>query len=85
MVKDFVAKADLLISEDRVLTWYPSLGTGGFEAPLFSAKPWDENTGPAVLFADGSETIFVADMNGDSLSEIVRVRNGEFSTALARQ
>ena len=34
----------------------------------------DEETGPAIIFGDGTETIFLADMYGDGLAEIVRVR-----------
>ena len=39
--------------------------------------PWDEERGPAVILADGTQTIFTADMSGDGLTDIVRVRNGE--------
>src|SRR6185503_11078049 len=37
----------------------------------------DDRDGPAVVFADGTETIQLADMSGDGLVDIVRVRNGE--------
>jgi RHS repeat-associated protein len=70
-------KPDLLISEEYVFRWYPSLGTAGYDGPEYAAKPFDEEIGPAVLFADGTETTFIADMNGDGLSDIVRIRNGE--------
>ena len=30
-----------------------------------------------MLFADGTQSIYLADMSGDGLSDIVRVRNGE--------
>lgn len=30
-----------------------------------------------MLFSDGTESIFVADMSGDGLVDLVRVRNGE--------
>jgi YD repeat-containing protein len=39
--------------------------------------PWDEEAGPKVVLADGTNTIFIADMSGDGLNDIVRVRNGE--------
>jgi RHS repeat-associated protein len=70
-------KPDVLIAEEQLFRWYPSIGTEGFGDARFVAKGWDEDAGPAVIFADGTETIFTADMNGDGLSEIVRVRNGE--------
>lgn len=37
----------------------------------------DEEKGPAILFSDRSQSIFLADMNGDGLTDIVRIRNGE--------
>ena len=38
---------------------------------------WDEEQGPKLVFADGTETIFLADLSGDGLTDLVRVRNGE--------
>ncbi|MGC4065059.1 MAG: toxin TcdB middle/N-terminal domain-containing protein [Polyangiaceae bacterium] len=68
---------DLLITEDHAFVWYRSKGKDGFEA----AQKWfpsrDENQGPAVVFADGTQSIQLADMSGDGLVDIVRVRNGE--------
>ncbi|NSL86281.1 insecticidal toxin complex protein [Chitinophaga sp. Mgbs1] len=70
-------KADLLITEEEVFTWYPSAGKDGFAAACKVRRPADEEQGPAVIFADPQQTIFLADMNGDGLTDIVRVRNGE--------
>jgi hypothetical protein len=39
--------------------------------------PWDEEKGPKVVFADGTDTIFIADMTGDGLNDIVRLGNGQ--------
>jgi RHS repeat-associated protein len=69
--------ADVLITEDGLFTCYPSLGEAGFATALQVRTPWDEEKGPKVILADGTETIFVADMTGDGLNDIVRVRNGE--------
>ncbi len=68
---------DVLITEDGVFTFYPSLGEAGFGAPERVATGWDEERGPKVVVADGTQTVFIADMSGDGLSDIVRVRNGE--------
>jgi len=69
--------ADVLISHDEVFSWYPSLGKDGF-APIETVrKPFDENDGPAVVFADAEQSIHVADLSGDGLHDIVRIRNGE--------
>src|SRR5262249_21636797 len=69
--------ADILITEDDALTWYPSLEEEGFGTAIRIPTPRDEEAGPAVIFADGTQTIFVADLSGDGLSDIVRIRNGE--------
>lgn len=68
-------RADILITEDRALRWYPSAGTKGYSAAE-SAPPLDEQEAPGIIFASESETIFTADMSGDGLSDIVRIRNG---------
>jgi RHS repeat-associated protein len=69
--------ADLLITEEQALTWYSSLGEAGFGAATRLTGPTDETRGPRILFADGSETIFLADLSGDGLTDIARIRNGE--------
>ncbi|QGM47132.1 SpvB/TcaC N-terminal domain-containing protein [Methylocystis heyeri] len=69
--------ADILISEDGLFTYHASLGSAGFDTAKFVRMPWDEEQGPRIVFADGTETIFIADMSGDGLNDIVRVRNGE--------
>ncbi len=71
--------ADVLITGDDAFTWYPSLGLDGFGdgRRVFSADPWSEESGPRVMLADPEQTIYLADMSGDGLSDLVRVRNGE--------
>jgi len=68
--------ADMLVTEHDVFSWYPSLAEAGFDAAFRVVKAVDEEKGPAVVFADGTQSIFLADMTGDGLSDIVRVRNG---------
>ena len=68
---------DVLITEDDVLTWYPSLAESGFGAGERVPRARDEERGPAVVFADSLQTVFLADMSGDGLSDVVRVRYGE--------
>jgi len=68
--------ADVLVTEHDVFTWYPSLAEDGFDTAIRVAKPIDEEQGPAIVFADGTQSIFLADMTGDGLTDIVRVRNG---------
>ncbi len=69
--------SDILISEHEVLRWHPSLAEEGFGSSEFVRKVFDEEQGPALVFADGAQSIYLADMSGDGLTDIVRVRNGE--------
>ena len=69
--------SDILISEDTVFTWYESLAKTGFAPAAHAPKSWDEEKGPALVFSDPTESIFLADMAGDGLSDIVRIRYGE--------
>jgi RHS repeat-associated protein len=70
-------RADVLITEDQVFTWYPSLAKDGFAAAKLVRKPADEEKGPSLVFADGTQSVYLADMSGDGLSDVVRIRNGE--------
>ena len=71
--------ADVLMTEDGLLTWYPSLGgDAGFDtARLSSAAAGTRSAGQASCSPTARETIFTADMTGDGLTDIVRIRNGE--------
>jgi hypothetical protein len=69
--------ADILIMEDRVLRWHPSLAEEGFGPSETVPKPFDEETGPAIVFADSTQSVYLADLSGDGLTDIVRIRNGE--------
>uniref|UniRef100_UPI003593C861 SpvB/TcaC N-terminal domain-containing protein n=1 Tax=Thiocapsa sp. TaxID=2024551 RepID=UPI003593C861 len=69
--------ADVLITEDHAFTWYPSLGEEGFGPAERVAVPTDEERGPRLVFADGTQTIFLADCSGDGLTDLVRIRNRE--------
>ncbi len=69
--------ADILITQDEVLTWYPSLSEDGFDGAGYVRKPFDEERGPRLVLADGTQSIYLADMCGDGLTALVRIRNGE--------
>jgi hypothetical protein len=68
---------DLLIGEDHAFSWHASLAAGGFGPAQRTLQAFDEEKGPKLVFADGSESIFLADISGDGLTDLVRVRNGE--------
>ncbi|NMF61148.1 SpvB/TcaC N-terminal domain-containing protein [Pseudanabaena yagii] len=69
--------SDILVTEDNCFVWYPSLAEEGFGASERVYQPWDEEQGPRVVFADSTQSIHLADMSGDGLTDIVRIRNGE--------
>ncbi len=68
---------DLLISEGDAFSWYRSLSTQGFASGQRIPQALDEETGPKLVFSDGTESIFLADLSGDGLTDLVRIRNGE--------
>lgn len=69
--------ADAVITEQDVFTWYPSLDERGFDKAEQTHQALDEEVGPRLVFADVLQTIFLADMCGDGLTDLVRIRNGE--------
>ncbi len=71
--------ADVLVAEENIFTWYPSLAEEGFGPGEKLSQGFDEEKGPRLIFADGAEAIFLADMSGDGLTDLVRIRNGEVS------
>lgn len=70
-------KPDLLLTEDHVFTWYESEGRHGYGERHAVPMPHDEEEGPCLVFAEPLQTIFLADMSGDGLADLVRIRNGE--------
>jgi len=70
-------KPEVVISEDQVFTWYTSEGRDGYAPARKTFKPFDEEAGPHIVFADQKQTIFLADMVGDGMTDIVRIRNAE--------
>ena len=69
--------ADLLISEGNAFRWYKSLSTEGFSDERRLPQAFDEEKGPKLVFSDSKESIFLADLSGDGLTDLVRIRNGE--------
>ncbi|MCX4791589.1 hypothetical protein OG369_37480 [Streptomyces sp. NBC_01221] len=69
-------RADILVSEGETFTWYPSLGKDGFGPPIRVPAVSDEH-GPRLIFAEAAQTVFLADMSGDGLTDLVRIGNGE--------
>ncbi len=70
-------RTDVLISEDDVFVWHPSLAEDGFGPSHRVQQALDEEKGPRLIFAEGTQSIFLADLSGDGLTDLVRIRNGE--------
>ena len=68
---------DLLVSEEDAFRWHASLSSAGFGSARRVLQSFDEEKGPRLVFSDGSESIFLADMSGDGLTDLVRIRLGE--------
>lgn len=69
--------ADVLITEDDAFVWHASLAEEGFGPARRVFQTLDEEIGPRLVFADGTQSIYLADLSGDSLTDLVRIRNGE--------
>jgi hypothetical protein len=70
---------DVLVAwYDNRFLWFKSMGKDGYANPVTYHKLSDEERapGPRVVFADEVQTIFLADMTGDGLTDIVRILNG---------
>lgn len=69
--------ADALITEDDVFVWHASLGENGFGPARRVRQPMDQEARPRLIFSEPSMTISLADMTGDGLTDLVRIRDGE--------
>ncbi len=69
--------ADVLITEDDAFVWHASLAEAGFGPAQRVHQVLDEERGLRLVFADGTQSIYLADLSGDGLTDLVRIRNGE--------
>ena len=69
--------ADILVTEDEVLTWHASLAEAGFGPAQKVRQVLEEERGARVVFNDSTQSLYLADMSGDGLSDLVRIRNAE--------
>ena len=68
--------ADVLLTHDRVYRWYRSEGEAGYTTGGEVPRGVDELDGPTAVFSEANQTVFLADLCGDGLSDIVRIENG---------
>ncbi len=67
--------ADILVEDEG--RWYESLGETGFYIPRDLQFGIDEEVGPINVFSDLQGGVYLADLSGDGLTDIIRIRNGE--------
>jgi RHS repeat-associated protein len=65
-------RADVLTATPEAVTWYESRGGDGF-GPALRAPPDDDDAGPRRVLCDRSRTVFLADMSGDGLADLVQI------------
>lgn len=68
---------DILFSDLGAFWYWESEGKTGYRKGQLAPKPYEEESGAAILFSDPTQRIFLADMSGDGLTDLVRIRNGE--------
>jgi len=68
---------DILMSDDSAFVWYPSLGEIGYGEWSRTTVSLDNENLPALLWRDPEQFVHLADMSGDGLTDLVRIRNGE--------
>jgi hypothetical protein len=50
----------VLITEDGAFVWHASLGAEGFSDVRRVTQALDEEKGPRIVFADGTQSIYLA-------------------------
>ncbi len=70
-------RAEALLLRDEVIRWFRNGGRAGYAAERRAFTGVEDEAGPARVLQNDLEGVFLADMTGDGLSDIVRVRNGE--------
>ena len=70
-------KPEVVLSDLGAFWYWENEGKTGYDSPEWVVKPYDEELGAAIVFSDQEQRIFLADLSGDGLTDIVRIRNGE--------
>jgi len=67
-------RPDLLFTEEDVFHWFPSEGPEGYGEPEWARQLGGEEQAPCQVFTDSRQGVYFADMSGDGLLDLVRVR-----------
>ncbi len=69
--------ADVLISDEAAFVWHRSLGEAGFGPAARLAHCDDEERCPRLVFSSDAECVFLADLSGDGLTDLVQITKRE--------
>lgn len=67
--------ADVMIIDGEDLAWHEGLGEKGFGPEHKVWRTLDEEEGPRLVFSDATSAVYLADMTGDGLTDIVMIDN----------
>lgn len=70
---------ELAFFDDGKLIFYPNKGRSGFGEGILAALPVEVEGDPKLIWSAGHTGMFLADMNGDGMTDIVLIRNGDVS------
>ncbi|MGE5827100.1 MAG: SpvB/TcaC N-terminal domain-containing protein, partial [Micromonosporaceae bacterium] len=70
-------RADMIVVESDALVWHRCEGDDGYHDGRRTPFALDDETGPRLVTADKHEAVVFADMTGDGLADLVRIRNGD--------
>jgi YD repeat-containing protein len=68
---------DVVVADNNIIRWYASCGEDGFADPVVLSITRGPTAKPQFLHATDNQVFFAADMNGDGLYDLVRVRHNE--------
>jgi len=68
---------DILDMSSQNLCWYQSLAATGYSQGINVPAVTQEEIGPILVAGDTQQIIYLADMSGDGLADIVRIRNSD--------
>jgi RHS repeat-associated protein len=79
MYLDFTGNglADILVFGNSSLTWYECEGDEGYSEGRYIPLLQDEECSPKLVFKDPNQSVHLADLSGDGLVDLIRIRNGE--------
>ena len=71
--------ADLLVTEGDAADLVPVARRGGLRPRDHACPPRRRGQRARLVLSDGTSSVHLADMSGDGLADLVRIRNGEVS------